>query len=100
MALKDRVVGHLVLEIALLEVGSLFLKLPQRVETALLEPKLAIPYQTAWAVPLVLGFGLQGRVQTGPVVGVITGFAYEKKSTFLFAFATMLALLIQVSILT
>jgi hypothetical protein len=44
VALKDRIVRHFVLEIALLEVGSLFLELPQRVKTTFLEPKLTVSY--------------------------------------------------------
>jgi hypothetical protein len=75
VALKDRVIWHLILEVTLFEVGGLFLELPERIEAAFLETKLTIPNKTSWTIPLVLRFGLQRRVQTGSVVGVIAGFA-------------------------
>jgi hypothetical protein len=68
MTLEDRVVWHLALEVALLEIGSLLLKLSQRVEPALFESELTIPDEASRAIPLMFRFCLQGRVQTCPVI--------------------------------
>lgn len=71
MALENRVEWHLVLEVALLEISSLFLELLERVKAALLEAKLPIANETPCAIPLCLWFGLQRGVETGTVVPVI-----------------------------
>jgi hypothetical protein len=94
MAVEDRVEGHLVREVLLLEVGGLLLKLFQRVQPTLLKPELAVANEAPWAVPFRFWLGLEGRVEASAVITMVAGLAREKKVTLLITSATLLAFLV------
>lgn len=90
VTVEDGVEGHLVFEIALLEVGRLLLELLQRIQPTFLETELAVADKTSGAVPLVFWFDLDGWIEASAVVAMVAGLAGKDEAAFFAAFAALL----------
>jgi len=92
-AIKYWIERHLILEVALLEVGSLFLELFERIDATLLESKLAITDETSRAMPIVIWSVDEWRLETIHVIAIVARFANHHLAQILVS-ATLIALLI------
>src|SRR5436189_6440199 len=72
VGVQDGVKRHSWGEIILLEVVRLFLKLSQRVNTALLKAVLASSNKTLGAMPIIIGDRVEGRIKTLHVISGLT----------------------------
>lgn len=88
VAFQDRVERHPLLEVTLLEVGSLLLELTQGVEAAFLEAELSITNEASGAVPVGVWLGLKGWVQASAMIRVVARLTDGKK-TGLFSLAAV-----------
>jgi hypothetical protein len=80
---ENGVERHTVLEIALLEIGSFLLKLPERIKPPLLESELSIANKASWAIPLGVRLMFQRWIDTGAVVFVVARLTNGQETSIL-----------------
>jgi hypothetical protein len=74
-AVEDGIERHLVLKVALLEVGGLLLELLERVDAALFEAKLTVANETPRAMPVIVGLVGDARVKAIHVIAMVARLA-------------------------